>query len=141
MIAKRAHLGSFALTRRNPDGFVCSTLVRAYQNAKEPLRSMLLLAAVGIFSRPEDDDASWPVLRRGEPYDEYGERMRAFLAAHGIDMAQACTFGIMAVRHATTRTAVDDKQIDEYADFFGVILDSGSDASSPPDTKDQPSED
>jgi hypothetical protein len=133
------NLGPIELQRRTDlDTFTRATLLRAYRASDEPRRSLVLYASVGLCCVGPKD---WPAYR-GQDYDDYGKLVKAYLGAHNVDPRATLSLASMAVESiAREPEVVTDTQVEEWADFFGVNLDSGSSATSPESTKDQPSED
>ncbi len=131
-------LGPIKLERRaDLDTFTRATLLRAYRSSDEPRRSLVLYAAVGLCcSGPKD----WPQYR-GQDYDDFGRLVKSYLGAHNVDPRHALSVGSYAVEAvAREPEVVTDEQVEEWAGFFGISLDSGSSATSPDSTVETPSE-
>jgi len=133
-------LGNLELKRQSPDEFTRATLLRGYSDTTgEPDKSFYLLAAVGLHLHGPPD---WPTMRAGLDYVGYGQLMRQYFAARRIDLRHVLSLATVII--ASIRREPDtltEEEFKAYADFFGVALSGDTDASSPEDTRDQPSGD
>lgn len=129
-------LGRLTLTRRTPSALEAAALVRAYQVAGEPQRSLICLAAFGATV----ETAGMPARRPEQDYLAHGRDIEGWLTLRGASIAQAVTCGMMAVRSLVTEISITDADVAEYASFFGIPPVSSSDAASQPDTREAPSE-
>lgn len=124
------------LTRVDPGVFTCASLYRAAQDAEQPARSYVLLAALGLCCR---GPADWPSRRDGQTYSQYGEAILGYLTAQRAPLAEALLAGALAVRACGESMVLQDQIVDEYADFFGVTVGSSTSPGCATDTEETPS--
>jgi hypothetical protein len=131
-------LGSLDLVRREIDDFSAASLLRAYQEAEEPGKSFVRLAALGICTRADHGSeatagSKMPAYRGGS-YEAYGQQVRRWLEAMSLPMGRALTIGLMAVSAISQARGVTDKEVEEAAAFFEIVLTGSAGSDSPTDT-------